>query len=124
MGCMETMWIDVQSWGNELLCWRVEKGLCLRKVHTKWSNVQIINLYYLFLPYIKVIETLSLNDEVTDFLDMLGPFYVFLPEEIKSKSTSSSPVSTKSASAVHMKSINNLQESMVDDQVTSRSLCS
>ncbi|KAJ6225823.1 hypothetical protein RDWZM_004368 [Blomia tropicalis] len=80
------------------------------------SKAEAMNYYVEELK--KVIETLSLNDEVTDFLDMLGPFYVFLPEEIKSKSTSSSPVSTKSASAVHMKSINNLQESMVDDQVT------
>lgn len=29
----------------------------------------------------KVIETCSMNEEVGDFLDILGPFYEFLPEK-------------------------------------------
>ncbi len=68
----------------------------------------------------KVIETLSMNAEVSDFLDILGPFYEFLPEEVtrsKSNSNSSSSISSPSKRA------DAFQESL-DDQVTSRSLCS
>lgn len=66
----------------------------------------------------KVIETLSHNAEVTDFLDILGPFYEFLPEEVTGdKSNSNSAKSSPSKRA------DTFQETL-DDQVTSRSLCS
>lgn len=59
----------------------------------------------------KVVETLSLNTEVSDFLDILGPFYEFLPEELTNgKDSSKQPDGPLSES--------------LGDQVTSRSLCS
>lgn len=61
----------------------------------------------------KVIETLSLNEEVSDFLDILGPFYEFLPEEVTSKSGPNKASPGKLAPG--------LQETM-DDQVQTNGL--
>ncbi|XP_017485250.1 PREDICTED: acyl-CoA-binding domain-containing protein 5-like [Rhagoletis zephyria] len=83
-----------------------------------WKKVGEISRQEAMVLYVeelkKVIETLSMNAEVSDFLDILGPFYEFLPEEVtrsKSNSNSSSSISSPSKRA------DAFQESL-DDQVT------
>ena len=72
--------------------------------------------YFNFFVFIlKVVETLSLNEEVSNFLDILGPFYEFLPEEVVNKNSNKSSPGRIIADS--------LQESL-EDKITSRSLCS
>lgn len=88
-----------------------------------WKKVGEISKQEAMVLYVeelkKVIETLSLGAEVSDFLDILGPFYEFLPEEVTGGKSSNN-----SAKSSPNKRADTFQETL-DEQVTSRSsLCS
>ena len=82
------------------------------KKQGEMTRQEAMNMYVEELK--KVVETISLNEEVSGFLDILGPFYEFLPEETISKDSGNSSVSAKMSDG--------LQESL-EDHVTSRSIC-
>ncbi|XP_027203256.2 acyl-CoA-binding domain-containing protein 5-like [Dermatophagoides pteronyssinus] len=67
----------------------------------------------------KVIETISMTHEVSEFLDLLGPFYEFLPEEMTNDANNSKNDTKMNGSAVAVADDNNqvLTTKMNDENI-------